>query len=735
MFRLFIDVAEPRIKTDALYLTLTGADWRPSVITAYDGDDDSTTSSDIWIEPIKKTALIAPYQTGSSWHYDHSGDSAKWGLGSFTLDTSEWFAVDWLSEGDTYLESESNLAEGTQIVCTETLDDNQGIYYSFQVYNAGNDQHIHSELVWDGGVALRFWTNGAVEVWRNGKYRGSYSISSIPLQPQSEQSGQGTSTQQRDSLVDVLIFPVNEKDLVVYSNAGGGFVHTFTEIDDDSDEPVLSGNLAINFPSGGKIRFQLNRMVYPTSGTLLSRKCVFRRPPQSDQVFSSVPYSIVNGDGNSVSDAELVVADSPSTTFTADGSQVEFRLKLTLTGNGLSSPLVYGWVGGYDPTFTSTDASEQLDITEYVSKIEVSCDSDGKGAELDFEIKNPNSLPIVSVITQHNRPVVLYWDDAEVFRGRTTPSEFTMSSVVDFDSVSIKAIDWSSALSNYRYSDSIAFDGWLLSDTLEFLLETCGFSSDYYSIPSFDDYQIAMSPDISSAKWTTEVNVGDSPGDWLSKLQEIYYGLHIAGWKPDSDGTYKYMVIDRTDSPSAEVPTLYFDTASAYLGGYDATNAHTVVVRKFKQTILEPEATQINITGRDIRTEGAILVQYIDEDLEDPELPPSYRPDGWLGEPRKYGIIEPAITTIDVAEYAALLLADRLTKPRYMAEFSSDFLYDSTTDQPLWRGDYVRLDGYGVYRINSVNINIEKDYDPSDDNGFYNMYDCRYTCEYCEDLV
>jgi hypothetical protein len=64
---------------------------------------------------------------------------------------------------------------------------------------------------------------------------------------------------------------------------------------------------------------------------------------------------------------------------------------------------------------------------------------------------------------------------------------------------------------------------------------------------------------------------------------------------------------------------------------------------------------------------------------------PGARPGNWLGSIRKYGWVDPAITTIGAAEYAAGLLKTRLTAAREIVEFECEYL------PGVWRGDLVTL--------------------------------------------
>jgi hypothetical protein len=122
-----------------------------------------------------------------------------------------------------------------------------------------------------------------------------------------------------------------------------------------------------------------------------------------------------------------------------------------------------------------------------------------------------------------------------------------------------------------------------------------------------------------------------------------------------------------------------------------------------------PEATQVWVTGIDPRTGLPIQAVKARPSLEDPETPPSLRPDGWVGEPWPYGWIDTTIGAQDVLESCCETLYKRLTIPYYAAEITAELLrelsYDeeeevwSLSELSVWRGKVIELDGHGLYRV------------------------------------
>ncbi|RYZ93560.1 MAG: hypothetical protein EOP06_00530 [Proteobacteria bacterium] len=722
MLELWIDNAEPRVKRDLLWLTLTGTDWRPSII---EGDEtDSTTSTNCYVDPVSHIAMLQPLQLAEGWHYEHDGIKAKYGLGQFSVsDPNQWREIDNVSEGDTYIESIDDIG-AQSVTCNAFSGKNQPAYFSTFVYNSGNDVFIQAELEWENGTFLRLWSNGQIEVWRGQRFIKSYSVNA-------KHKGDKTADQQNNSTLDLCIFPFNTRDLLVSTNAGGGFVHTFSEIEDGSDDPITEGKVTLHFPSEGKTRFQFASVVFATSGTLLSRKAVFRTPPASSQSQSDYLYFDANGTGFNANNANLVSASNPSSAFVANDENVEFRVKVTLSGNGTKSPYIYAWSGGYGQEHADTDDSEAVDLMPYVEALSFACDANGKGAQLNFAMREPSTLPFAQPTIGSNRPILLRWNDKDIFRGRTAPPEVTWGKSFGDDSrdlVSFTASDYWKVLEGYLFSDPIGLDGWRLDDALKFLFEMCGFGPAWLVLPDFDDFEIPRSGRLAQNRWGSQIQVGDTPAQWISRLLDTYAGNYSYGWKPHSDGYYKY-IVEEPNQDQAESITVFDNLEAAK--AVDEIKSIYRVFAGYHQQELEPEATVIFVTGRDSHTDQPIFVVYEDVDASNPTLAPSSQPENWLGEQRKFGYIDPGVCSIEAAEYVADILFERLTKKRYIGEFQSRFLIDDD-DKAIWRGDVIKAEGLGRFRITSISVDILKDYDPDvpENAGFRNWSTASYTGEY-----
>jgi hypothetical protein len=120
------------------------------------------------------------------------------------------------------------------------------------------------------------------------------------------------------------------------------------------------------------------------------------------------------------------------------------------------------------------------------------------------------------------------------------------------------------------------------------------------------------------------------------------------------------------------------------------------------------EATQVQVIGLDPTAGVYLYQQYVDDAAELPSTPPASRPANWRGRPVPYQFRDPALTTQEAVDRAALVLYDRIVPGRAMIEFEADFLVLVSSNRPIWLNDIVQImepDGTtvkGLYRILSI---------------------------------
>lgn len=193
----------------------------------------------------------------------------------------------------------------------------------------------------------------------------------------------------------------------------------------------------------------------------------------------------------------------------------------------------------------------------------------------------------------------------------------------------------------------------------------------------------------------------------------------------------------RADLETRE-PTLLFDTrqgAEDALGGLDIEDRPEYwVCRSFSQTPIEPEANEVYMIGFDPFARGPIRAWWRDDAAQNPKLTRAARGENWVGEKRVLGIYNHRLTSQAAVDRALRCVVPRVSAYRYIAEIECEMLR-LPNGCPLWRGDLIKLHGYGTYVIQSIpHVDIELDPDrrwrEGEDGGMDEKWrPAQYVCE------
>jgi hypothetical protein len=153
------------------------------------------------------------------------------------------------------------------------------------------------------------------------------------------------------------------------------------------------------------------------------------------------------------------------------------------------------------------------------------------------------------------------------------------------------------------------------------------------------------------------------------------------------------------------VRTLYSSSSAAAAAGVATADIPFRVFRSLDKQVIRCEANDIWVTGRDHQTGKQFQCHFADKASINPALAPSARPLNWVGEPRRYGWVSPAITTVEAGNWACATLARRLTPYREVYEVEAEF--QIVAGVPVWKGDCVTLDGIGKCRVVSLKLNAK----------------------------
>lgn len=715
---LVLDTAQDRLRTDRLGTLVSGNDW------------GTRFRQNAYVDPVTRTAMLMPAPRSESWNSSGSGDNARYQVSDYVLTSSKWvndpilFASDYWIKGK---DASGNPGEAVKTVATQPR--NGGMYLAWYAANASQQDWVQMECGWGADpsnsashpVSLRVYASGKAEVWRYGVYQGDINI-----------SGNATPQQTANTFTDLIITPYRRREVLLLSNRGGGGSILFEDIEDGEDPEVIPALPFWWYVPTGLAKVQCAPLRFATSGYVTGIKSYFREAPQS----GAVETSLVSYDANGGTvEAYLVEPESPGSAFVPDGSVTVARARLDLAGDGTHTPNVYGCHLAYEGEVVSTpDAATVMD--DWAVRLTLDVSDSPSDNRLTAELKNPQEIidaGVANFLTTSNRPFELRMvptpEEAEegeepklFFTGRTEPIRYREASDDTGRRVVLEARDHWKAFEHYVFSDSVPLDGMNIIDAFRFLLGAAGFSEEHLDLEDVD-FDLPSTGNPSRGDWNVLVQVGDSLADWLTRLHEDYMGTWFMGWVPKAEG-FRFVLKSPEGLSSEPVYTLYcsYEEALLALGGGGSEGEEEgptpeedlrsrlpqLIYREYSDEVLEPEANDVWVTGFDPHTKRPIQAHKADYESQDPTTPVHLRPENWLGEVRKYGLFDSTITSQEALERAASILYDRLTTYRIVAEFTSEFLVKED-GMPVWRGDVVRLDGLGDYRIKSFSAQFVRE--------------------------
>lgn len=720
-----LDVSEPRILLDRLVLSVDGTSWA------------SELADGIWVDPITRTAMLAPLPTTDAWATTFTGNYARLVKTDYTLATpGDWYEVPRRAAADIYLESATMLKATT----VATYSANQPFFISFYIPGVEDlGEQTVFKCGWGvegdpGSITLRIRANGSIAIYKEDSLVGVYDNVSYasPLRPHLSQGKKGSDLSIAQRTVNMLLIPCRRRELLVVGDASTGFSHVFDDLDGFLTDNTItpSGTFWWQAPVSWA-SCQAAPLMFEESGVIYGQLTRLRYPPPTGTLFDNLPPAYDTIGVGVLEDGAIDIVESDLSAYVADGIVDQVRLKLTLTGNGDSTYGVYGFDGFTDPTLTAT-ADAPYDITERIHSLSLSVPENGPvtGRLSAF---NPTALTAdgleQSEITG-DRPFRIVVGGIDLVRGTTGKpskehSKGNTSGIADL--LTWDLFDREREFREKQFVAALPYDGLLLVDVVWDLMVQAGFPETDY-LGSSDPFLLPYSPAVSSGEWQLVPERGDTIAQWLDKLHSTFCPTWPRGWVPTLAGPM-YMFLapeDFTDTPKL---ALYQSHADAVTGGVDAVLAPYRVVRGLSSERQTPEANQIIVIGQDPGTRRIVWAQYDDAASQDPTTAPASRPANWRGRTATVILEDPAITSQASADRALGIAADRLATERVIATWESDLLVHSGNDRPLWKGDVVRLVAHGRatyadYRIIAI-PQIEMVWQPSV-AGEFDIRNCQY---------
>lgn len=725
--KLSICHAQTRLEYERLAMLVQGSYPGPNGKTRVPGWE-AAMGSNVWFDEVTYTLMLRPAPLHPEWSTTGTGIYERLRKSDFTFDNpTEWEEQEMAFDGDYWLFKSEN--ENELATTEDTFPKNRGFVLSWFAYSVGSEKFAQIECGWtpegSGGpsVHLTFYTSGEVDIYRDGLLIDTQRI-----------SGHQASQDVGNKFTQVLLIPCRRRELLVVSNQGDGFSHIVEQIEANDPDPTITpaGRFWFRVATGGAM-VQCAPLRYPTSGYGISTEAWFAYPPElgAGQAPGFVYYDPAFYGAQSVS-SEVRNPDDVSQVFVADGKKKRGRVRVNLNGDGNSTPFVYGALAGYAPTHTTTDDSEQEEISDKWRDASISVGDSPDAARLNLVIRDPSRIEVPKIDIISNRPVkATLGDDQWLFDGRFDAPRIRRGLDTNTDYLELSARDYWAQLERVRFRDRVPLDGYDFKAVIEWLLYTAGVPDSMYDIED-PVYQLPSNQTPTAGEWGLLIEEMQTVAEWIERLFEAFAGDWIYGFFPRADGI-KFEARSPQGMSKDPVRTLYDDTQEAIdalvAEGHEEKEAriwaHTLTYSSLTETRIMPETTEVRVTGVDGRRNRYIQAYYIDRNAGNPQTAPSMQGDNWLGESLLYAYTDPILRTQAACDRAAQKLGDRMTRVRYMAEWSGGLIIRDD-GAPAWRGDVVELKGRGLYRIIAFEANFELE--PSEDKPWARRT-ARYTAE------
>lgn len=760
--RLELDYKQTRVWQDGLTALAEGSYPTDRASVPRVSGWDLALSYNVFQDPVTWSVFPLPNVFDPAWLTTATGSYARYGLADFTFaNASKWKADDTALTGDNWLVADGLTADETMIL-NSALPENTGVYVGGFSYNSAENRVVDYEGGWNSsptlgsGVGFRKYSDGQFEIWKDGRQVGSYKIGGTEGQDARYQEFGG-----------VAFIPCRKRELLVLSKGLAGFVHVFDDLDETDDEPTIAPGekFWLKFPAAAtgsrSVKVQVARIKTKTSGYVVSKKIAFQDAPLADQKgpyfgpgTTPEAYADLYGATTTIS----LLDEDGTAAFVPDGSAKTCRIKVEIAADGLKMPGVYGCLATFAGILEDT-TPDVFDLRDYAYECSFTVPESGP-AEATVrlsrlaEMENAwNSGPLgeMGIKTQANRPLLMVFkgdgDDSEaspyLIEGRTDGPKLDLGFDDDLSEVTLTVHDKWTALERYVFRDKVPLTGFSLASAVRYVVSGVQGTAPerYYIDPAAEDFIIPAGTSPSANDFGFTVMPGDRGSDVIERLVQCFAGDWYYGFVPVVGGTVFCFLGPDTLPVDPEV-TVYLTAEEAkesFLAeGYDEEWARQVAslrtVTRFEQDVVPPYATECRVTGWDPRKGEPIQAVMRATDLEDPTTPPRERPDGWLGERVIYGYRDGAIQSVPVLEDATRSIFNKVCVPRRLAEWDCGLL--SKPDGSLvWRGDVVKIDGIGDYRVTSIQAGFPREPNEEDDwSGGYGKW-CYRPATYTGELI
>jgi hypothetical protein len=711
--KMYLDCAEPRVDLGRIAASVDGTNWDRAL-------SDTTT----YIDPVTNTAMLAPLPLTAAWETTFTGSYERIGQTNLVFPTpAKWKVNQIRASGDFWHESQG-VAEVVETRFTPTV--NQAMHVAAYIDGVGSNANtVVLECGWGRGtgVEVKLRSNGTYLVYKGGVLVGEYTPEAAT---RTTQRVAKTGNDSRRKFVALTMIPLRVRDLLIIDANGSAIVHTFADLPawdqiTDSTPPTIitpDSPFYIYAPVG-KAAWQMALVNYETSGSVYSKIQRSRYPwPSGASSLSSRYYGHNFGPGPYSIVPTFSLADAAGNALTLDGTQDEARIKITMAGDGTRNIGIYSADVWYGPTYTTTVADAEVDVTCAIESLSWDVGEDGRvRVSMSARRKNLADAGVDQPEITGNRPFRIAVEDGatptpgeiDVVRGTLGPPsieyiEGDKSADHDWSLLSFVGGDRNELFDRTWIPHPLPYDNVAIDAVVEDLVSQAGIDPTSGDI-DVDDVGVgaALSTDISLGKFAVLPDRGDTIGQWLDKIHADYCSTWLRAWVPTDGGlTYRWVDVD-AETPTPVV-TLYPSLAAAAAASVTALLRPNRIYRSLSQVRERPEANQVQVVGQDPHTGQVLSATYNDDLSQDPSLSPASRPANWVGfvEPVLYQ--DPALNSTQAIGNVGLSIAHRVMPGRNIVEWEADLIVSDVNDVPLWLGDVVTINGpdnvsIGNYRI------------------------------------
>ncbi len=733
LFSILTDSVQMRLSQDGLSTLVGAQDWDPSFCLA----------NNVYVDGVTGTAFLLPacLDLTGNWTATNTGIYAKIPPTDFTLTPvstdPNWSFPAPNPDGAQFSKYSDNTG-GAGGLLNYSVNANQAIVVEVAI---GQGTSATDNLVNVGysatgdataGVAFKFYADTSADVYISGSFLGHFTCSG-----QNAEYGQTDgqiSSQTVAQYIKLLIIPCREREILVLSSNGGGFSFICPGIPEGTTGAVITPAEPLWFfcEAGVDMPVRLALCQYAASGNAIGKQSFWRYDPGATPtggfqswIDADIPTGTTAVGGIS---GPTVVADgvNPFAAYVDNSNGVSLNVALSAGSTSpVLTPFVYAARGYTLPVLAQT-VGPALEVINYALDLSYEASDSISGTRVHLTLKDPKAIVAAGVTLDgtnkpghliqsiSNRPWQIYDPTGtQILEGMNSAPK--LEEGIRFQSISetdpgvptygdqtatnlnervvFEIRDSWMTLENFIFKDQYPLDGLTMLQAMTLITDQAGVTDSTNSLglgartwnmsASLGSFVLPAAGNVTDSDFNNLIESGDKGSEWVDKLFKTYAANAFLGFTP-MGGWNKPTMLTTADLPSSPALTLYDSVATATAQGVMAPT-YVNLFRQVDVQMLEPEANDIYVQGKDYRTQRPILVHQFDTTNADPTIIPAARTPQWLGERRSYAWNDPGISTIGAAEYAEGLLYSRLTIARSLIEIETEF------SPLLFRGALVKL--------------------------------------------